>query len=443
MAGSSGALLLGLCLATCLATLAPPARSEPGAPDGLGLDLRGPVLGTDLHLGWDRGPELSLERRRPGSEAADLPWRWDEFRLDARLGFKLAVDGAAYLAGDTLQGLDSKADIRHARLALEGSLVWLRRIQYKFEGEYATGDWILRSAWVESEPQRWLGRVRFGQQTPPMSLANMMGWSDRPFMEMAAVVQALAPPNLVGLTLGRAVLSERATWRVGLFTEGSEQEIGDDSRSLLRAAGRATGLPVYQEQPGGPRLVHLGASLSFVSRAGQSFRYRSRPESYLAPFLVDTGQIDGTQATLGGLEVAFAEGPLSLQAEWMHSLVNAEDGGLLGFGGFYVLVSWTLTGEPRPYDRSHGWFGRIDPARPFRLGAPGWGALALSGRVSYLDLTDRPVRGGHMGITTADLSWYPTNWLRFSVEVAAGRVTGRPGDEGPFGFAQGRFQLIY
>lgn len=429
--------------AAWLGLFAMPAWAQDSG-SGPEIDLAPARLATQLDMGWDQGPWFRLQRRHtlPGF-GPDREWHLDEFRLEGRFGLKLGVDGAGYVSSSAIDELDSTANVRFARLALSGSFTWLRELRYKFEGDYATGEWILRSAWVQSQPLRWIGRIRVGQQDVPFSMSNLTGIADRTFMETAAVVQALAPPMRGGLTVGRPVLDERMTWALGVFTEGSNQDIGDASDSLLRFAGRMTGLPVYEERAHGPRLLHLGASTSFVTSTGEDVRYRSRPESYLASFVVDTGDLEADAALLAGLELAWQEGPFSVEGEWLQTWLRGDVGGDESLGGFYAGVALTLTGESRPYDRASGYFGRLHPQAPFRFGAPGWGALEVAGRVSWVDLDDGDVSGGRMGIATGALSWYPTDALRLTVEGAVGRIRGRESGNGAFAFAQARVQLVY
>ena len=46
-------------------------------------------------------------------------------------------------------------------------------------------------------------------------------------------------------------------------------------------------------------------------------RYRSRPESYLAPHLIDTGNIDASGSGGVGGEAAYVKGRFSVQGEFI------------------------------------------------------------------------------------------------------------------------------
>jgi hypothetical protein len=62
-------------------------------------------------------------------------------------------------------------------------------------------------------------------------------------MEPAAAIQALAPGVNAGLQIGRPVFDQRATWKLGLFTDGMGKDFGEATKDYGRAIFRFTGLP--------------------------------------------------------------------------------------------------------------------------------------------------------------------------------------------------------
>jgi len=91
----------------------------------------------------------------------------------------------------------------------------------------------------------------------------------------------------------------------------------------LRLIGRFTGLLWDVNEEGRtPSFLHLGTSVNYTFSGQGSIQYRSRPESHLAPFLVDTGVIDSRNAFLFGAEFAWVQGPLSVQSEAIVSHVR-------------------------------------------------------------------------------------------------------------------------
>jgi phosphate-selective porin OprO/OprP len=90
----------------------------------------------------------------------------------------------------------------------------------------------------------------------------------------------------------------------------------------------------------------------------------------------------------------------------------------VSFQGGYLIASYLLTGEHRPYKRVGGCFDRIVPLRPlYREPESCWqvagtGAWEVAGRISFLDLDDENVRGGELTDVTLGLNWYATAYLR-------------------------------
>src|SRR5262249_30556370 len=154
---------------------------------------------------------------------------------------------------------------------------------------------------------------------------------------------------------------------VGFYSVGQDASLnfGDASDSLARPILRVTGLPIYAPDDKTPTLLHLGGSFSFVYSDTADIRYRARPESHLAPYLLGTGTISARQAYVFGGEALYLFGPLSFTGEGVASVVMPEAGSSQPFWGAYGEVGWFLTGEQRGYDKIGGFPGRLLPNAPF------------------------------------------------------------------------------
>ncbi len=218
------------------------------------------------------------------------------------------------------------------------------------------------------------------------------------------------------------------TWAFGLFGEGLGSDYGDASQNFARAITRLTCLPVYHpdpEQPGSAQLLHLGLSANILYSGDSTVHYRSRPESYLAPYVIDTGDIAADGALVAGAEAAWVNGPFSVQGEYLRSWVHANNGDVPVFQGLYASASWFLTGESRPYDRTQGAFGRVIPKRNFDPGHGGWGAWEIAGRYSYTDLDSGNVQGGRLSMLMAGVNWYLHSHLKWRFEYGFGHIANR------------------
>lgn len=89
--------------------------------------------------------------------------------------------------------------------------------------------------------------------------------------------------------------------------------------------------------------------------------------------------------------------------------------------GTYITASWALTGEIRPYRLSQspnerGTFGPVSPRKP--VGAGGFGAVEIVGRVSVTDLSaSSDGHGGKLTGYAIGMNWIPHAIARFAIEA--------------------------
>ncbi len=304
---------------------------------------------------------------------------------------------------------------------------------YRVDLGYVPGAFTVTQAYIEVAGVRYLGDFQFGQFTPPVGLQMITSSWDIGFMEPAAALQALAPGSQPGAQFHDTFLERRGTWTLGAYAGvGTGGEYGSSSKSFGNLMGRLSWLAMEDTNnaiPAANRYLHLGLSGNLQASANGSVRYRSRPESYIAPYVIDTGTIDASSARGGGLELLWVNGPVSAQAELINSQVSSDTAGSLRFFGGYAQASWFLTGESRPYNRSDGAPGRIIPLRNFGFGPDaGWGALEAAARLSYTDLSDGAVRGGRLTMFMGSLNWTLRPQLKCMFELGAGHVSDTAND---------------
>ena len=394
-----------------------------------------PSLPKSYRLQWDFSwaAGLNYEIRQPYEIPAPTESLQrlfgEEVALRGHIGGKLAVDAAAFASTAPVAGLDNGIEIRRLRLNTVGDATLLLGlpITYKIEFQYvqgatggvnSSGKFELGDCYLAYKDIPYLGTLYVGNLQTPVGLEGVGSSRDLTFMEPAAVIDALTPGVRGGVMFEHPVFGERMTWSVGAFANTRDFDL-DNLSNAASVIGRVTWLPVYEGD--GTRLVHVGLSAGYGFAGGETLRARSRPESHLAPFVVDTGTVDATRSGLLGLEAASVNGPLSFQGELYHAFVGPPSGPMLGFTGGYVYGSWFVTGENRPYDRKTGVFSRFKPSHDlsWRNGSLGSWEIAL--RYSYLDLNDGPVHGGRMNIVTAGVNWYwnPYMKMRFNYNYAA------------------------
>jgi phosphate-selective porin OprO/OprP len=124
--------------------------------------------------------------------------------------------------------------------------------------------------------------------------------------------------------------------------------------------------------------------------------------------MVETDLMSADQFTLSAFESAVVLGPFSAQAEYKASMANSDAYNDPRVSGYYVMASYFLTGESRPYKYGDGCFDRVKPKKPLGEGAGAW---QLAARYSYVDLTEG--NGGKLNDYVVGLNWYLNNNARF------------------------------
>jgi phosphate-selective porin OprO/OprP len=365
--------------------------------------------------------------------------------MAGKIGAKFAVDAAAFLTEESLGEFGNGAELRRARIYAKGDCLIILPVSYELELGYVPGSFYIENSYLAFHDLGFLGTLKGGQFQVPMSLVNYGSSRDMMFMESATPLQALAPGVNAGFQIGRPVADRRMTWALGLFTDSVGSDFGDATTGFGRAVGRVTGLPFFDYDAASPeqqRLLHLGLSGSVLYAHESTVRYQSRPESHLASFVVDTGDLSADGAEAIGVEAAWVRGPLCVQGEYLHSWVQGRAGPDMDFGGFYVSASWFLTGESRQYDRNQGTFGRAYPRQDFNWGRGGWGAWEIAGRYSHLDLNSGQVSGGRVTLLMAGVNWYLHSHVKMRFNYGFGHVSGRA-PEGNLNLFQTRIEVDF
>jgi phosphate-selective porin OprO/OprP len=374
------------------------------------------------HVRWyvDRG--LNVEVRRLGL-LEEVAGPASELLLRLQAGFRLSADGAAF-AGDD-QGSEP-GGLRRAYIRVDGEFwPWRRPVKFHLEIGVIDRQFSLDTAYLTFHTLPYVGDLQVGQLDPPMSIDALSSSFARPFMEKSLPVDAFVPNSKGGLLLANRTASQDVTWALGWFADGASREDGENNKSPTRVSGRLTWLASAGDEEEVP-LVHFGAYASYMYSANKQIQYDTRAESNWAPKLFDTGAIDGRGAIVLGNEMAAAHGPWSVQGELLVARVQGANAGDANFAGAYVLGTWSLTGEPRPYDRRKGYFATLVPQRPVAFGTHNIGAWEAALRLSYLDLVDGTVRGGRGVELMPGLNWYLTQNLRLQLNYGYTHVQDGP-----------------
>ncbi len=390
-----------------------------------------PWQGLDLRLFWKRGANYGV--------ADEIRLFGRSGHLDGRIGLRFQLDGAGYVSRG-IEEVHGGVDVRRLFFYTTGELDLAYPILFAIDLGIERGRFFVDDAYLWLTDLPWVGTLKLGQFTAPMGLAQLTGSGNRPFMETATPSESFAPGSKGGVQIANDAFDRRLTWQLGWFADTQSVPVGDASRSVNRIVARLTGLPIFDRWYARQNLLHLGVSSSVVFAGQERVRYQSRPESFLAPRIIDTGDVSADSAVLFGLEAAWVDGPLSLQSELMGSSVRSAEEGDPLFWGVYGEASWFLTGESRPFNRASAIFGRVLPRRPLYWGDWQTGAWEVAGRVSYTDLSEGRVDGGRVTTFMTGVNWYLNRYSRFLFEYGVSDVQGGPQD-GTLHIFQTRFQI--
>lgn len=398
---------------------------EPGPP---GQTAPPPAPRSRLYLDadWPDGILYEVRKASPSLSAAGPLAYFDDVYLIGRVGLRLDLDAAFFAAAASLRDFEDDVAVRRARFYLIGNFQLGLPLAYKFEFSVEGTNVFVNDFFLRWKPKRWVDSVDLGYLTPPMGLENIVSSRSLSLMEMSAPIQALAPGYRSGISMAGHWEPWRFAWKGGFYSAGQEQISGDASSTSAQLVGRMAWRPWFEPMDPGAPFVHLGISGSYVFSGDGNIRYRARPESFIAPFVVDTGELPARAAVQYALEAAWNKGPWLLSFESLQSSVIDADDHKGHVRGAYALVSWMLTGESHPYNSALGIFERLKPRQPFSFQSKGWGAFEMAQRVSWLDLSTGRVRGGELLTLASGVTWHLNAELRLSANYVFAHVADGP-----------------
>lgn len=292
---------------------------------------------------------------------------------------------------------EDSADLRAARLGLfarsKGRLAWEGYLAADFQ-EKRTRDnqtfqlYDLRFRVPVGPVTLDFGKQkqRFSYEIVGLSLLNP---------QQERILSPFFVTRSIGIQASGQMAGDRMTWSAGWFNDWLETNatFSDNADDYV---ARITGLAAVSPDDRG--FVHLGLGLRRVGPDAGTVRLSGRPESNVADRYMDTGDFAADYVGEVGLELVWNRGPFTLFAEHIAARTGVPASGDPRFSGSYVMLSWVLTGESRPYVRSAGSTG---PIAPFTHR----GAIELVARYSHLDLRDGSIDGGVLG-----KSYFGANW---------------------------------
>ena len=281
----------------------------------------------------------------------------------------------------------------------------LRRAELIFKGKNARNDW---SVAYEASANRWLdvffrhkiggfSSFRLGQYKQPNSLEELSATKHNDFIAKSLTTSAFA--------IARRLGAEYATGGVPWTLTGSvfSRELTNNGQKAAGYGLRATYAPIMNMSDTvsgqADQVLHLGISAIGYNPSKNTVRVNVRPEADLANIrLIDTTNLtDADGARQLGLEAAYFQGPLKINAEYVDASYSRKTHGDYSPNSWYVSGVYNLTGEK---------FGYAAGIYTVPVADTEAGIWQLTARYSKLNANDGAVLGGEQNNLTVGVNWY-------------------------------------
>ena len=257
--------------------------------------------------------------------------------------------------------------------------------------------------------------MSIGKQKEPISGERIQSMIFNHMQERSAVADAMMPSRNTGIVWNGSSPERYSSWAFGVFNDwfDADQEFDESASQYV---GRLTWAPLRSQDDS--NLLHLAVGYRY-SDAKAGFRYLTEPEFNQSPGYVDTGfgfadgVLPADRIQTYNAELSWRRGPLWLASEYTRTNVDSPALDDPSFDGYFVGLSWILTGEIRAYSRKSGTFGSVPVSRSVYQN--GKGAWELTARWSNINLNDGQVNGGDMDIASLGLSWWATPFFGISL----------------------------
>jgi len=391
-------------------------------------------------------PETLDDTMEAGNEELATPKRelvaWNHYDGDLfhiRLGGGFLYEGAAYSQNAASQEqfeLGPDAKIRDARFLIKGGFKFKRPITFSVGIMYdvPTEKFLVRETGIMVAVPELSGSIFIGRTKEGFSLNKVMvgyaGWT----MERTEISDATIPILADGIKWLGYAPERHLLWNVGAYMDRLS-EGQTFSTYEHQFVGRFAWVPEENEDT----VLHLGVSLREGKVEDGQLQLRSRPEAFLAPYFVDTGQFPANDTKMAALEVYYRPRSLLVGTEYFFQDVNSPQQGNPFFHGGNAVVSWLPTGETRVYNTRGGFFNQISPLRPLFQGGPG--AWELVANFSYIDLDSGSLSGGRFWRFTPMANWHMSDNVRLEFAYGYGSLDRFGIAGGVTQFFQARLQL--
>ena len=316
---------------------------------------------------------------------------------------------------------------------LERSITWSAGIMY----DAPNHQWLIRQTGVMiAVPELW-GQFFIGRTKEGFSLNKVMTGYDGWTMERSTISDASIPILADGIKWLGYVPKYKFLWNVGYFNDLFSKGQSFSTYSS-QVATRFAVLPILSDK--NDKVLHLGVNFRFGKPVDDKLRLRSRPESYPAPYFLDTTSFPSTSTRMAGYEAYYREKRWLFGSEYWWVFASSQQQHDPVFHGGDFVASYLFNDAKRPYATAGGFFRAVSPSRTVFQGGPGaWEALL---RYSYIDLDSKTVHGGRFSRITPQVNWYLSENVRLEFNYGYGHLN-RFDLNGNTHFFQSRIQLQF
>ena len=301
------------------------------------------------------------------------------------------------------------SEFRRVRLFSSGTMY--SNVNYKLQLDFAGGKIAFKDVWMELGELPINGKLRVGHFKEPLRLEVLTSSKYITFMERSLVTSMFADRNTGAMY--HTSFGDRLAFQSGVFREGDSFGNDKTANNNVNITSRVTYLAINNEG----KLLHLGASNSLRKNNDNTYDLSTKAENHLGNKLIDAKFEDITESNVFGGELAYINGSLSLQGEYLQTTLIGETETKLS--GFYGQVSYFLTSESRPYKNSLDGFGRVSPYNNY--GSGNKGAIELVARISQICL--QKADEGQLNDITVGLNWYLNPNTRVMLNYVMGEMT--------------------
>ncbi len=273
-------------------------------------------------------------------------------------------------------------------------------------------------------------KFRIGQFKTPFSLDWTIASKYRDFMFRALPVFNLSPGRDRGALVQGELAEGQLFYALGVMNGSRlDQRDADKHRDVV---ARLVFSPFQDTNQPALRGLHFGGSLTYgnqnLNMANDSSSWWSQgrlqnPASGTTFFRFANGVSQDGDRGRYGLEAIWMYGPLSLSGEWikvqMDNLSVGSQQGDFGISGYYLALSYFLTGEEQTF--KNGMTAPITPKSSFDPDKDTWGAWQLVARYGQVDIDEDLLSKGYADASrytkgaasyTLGLVWYPAPVIR-------------------------------